>query len=239
MAEHSKFNEDEIFVQLEFSGKSIIENIKFKITNLDDNDTLKYLHDVRDCIRLKHGHPTQVPKESPLYTDYSHEAISIKKSINKRYNAFCQVENWLAEKMHEIELLKNKKNSFSFNMNEKCLQKLPLLHQKLIELKSIDENTQLNHFLLCFQYLEAKIITPIIWIETLPMLIKLIIRFQEKDIIRDYSAKQLNLCFDNHHRDKKYGRQMSKAIDKLRNKPDYSIDIEQEKKLVEVFELFN
>ena len=236
MAEYSKFKKEDIYTQSSMKGNSIIENIKFQIYKLDDKDELKYLLEVQSYINLRP--PTIVPENSLLYNDNHSQAIALKKTYADKYDAFCEVQNWLIVNIEELNSLKNKKNSFSFNMKDDYLPKLSLLHQKLIELKCIDENTKLKDFYQCFLYSEVNNIIPTIWKETLPMLLKLIIIFQNKGIIRDFSAKQLNLCFDNNHRNIKFDRKISKGLDKIKNKTDYSIDIEQDNKVAEVLELF-
>lgn len=234
----SKFEPNDIFINSAINGDAIIENIKYYILNLDNKQKLIYLQDVQDYMQNKLTHPLKISKDSELYSDYSHEGIELKKIYSARNVAFNQVKNWLDENINGGKLLKKKTIFFSLNIDDNYLPKLNLLHQKLIELKCIDENTKIKDFYLCFLHLKVEQITPIIWKETLPFLTKLIIKFQEIGIIWDYSSTQLNLCFDNHYRDEKYNRKLSKAINKIKNKTENSIDIKQEEKLIEILELF-
>ena len=237
MAKYSKFKKEDIFTQSGMNGNAIIENIKFQTYKLNDTDELKYLLEVLSYINF--SPPKIVSENSLLYIDNHSQAIALKKAYADKYDALCEVANWLNETISKINLLKNKNDCYSFNMDDEHLPKLTLLHEKLIDLKCIAKDTKLKDFHQCFLNLELIVITPIIWKESLPMLLKLIIRFQEEGIIRNYSAKQLNLCFDYNHNDNKFGRQISKGLDKIKNKTDYSIDIEQDNKVVEVLELFN
>ncbi len=251
-----------------YDGKTVINKVKNYIDKFNsDNDKIQYLKDVKHYLVNTIKKPNEYSQIKYLKYDDSADSRDFRDKLIARDNAYFEIENWLNDNItviesrlnfssthsikikprlnfsstHSIKIKPhlNFSNTHSFLMEDVALKYLPEFFKKLKESKCIHNKTKLTNFKKCFSGEHSSKLKSIIWIETLPLLIKLIIKLNENKLINEFENKTINLCFDDKIEGKKYGSKIKKTKYRLSNRIDYNIDFEREKILNKLLNIFN